>query len=304
MIDKTKTKSIEWCTARLNYAEPWDHFLTKSLKPFVNSLVIAGIVDRYFWQRGYEKGAHILLAMRTDSQTLYELVLPSLNEHFYHYVEDLPSTRPYEFSDFEPNDTIQTGVYQPDIESWGGDIAMPIVERFQQASSDAVLDFMVVKGENWSSVQALSTAFELQLGFADSAGMKKAEAIQFFDFCLMRHVKEPFSLQLFEYIFKKQEVPLVDYTSKLWARLKKGNLFKEKYYNKYLENAYYTCEDVKLTFRNRGLEVEPKFSSIWELFAKLLGDTNKRLGLHGRHELLLYYAILRSLEKVEVDEGY
>ncbi len=298
MTSKTTTETTEWCVARLNYAEPWEHFLTKSLKPFVNSLVQAGIVERYFWQRGYDRGTHILLSMRAESRTLYELILPSLNDHFFYYVEDLPSVRVYEDADFEPNDSVQTAVYQPDMVYWGGEVAMPIVERFQQASSDAVLEFMAAKADKWTSVEALATAFELQLGFADASGMKRDEAIQFFDFCLMRHVKEPFSLQLFEYIFKKQEAPLVSFSSKLWTSLKKGTMFKERYYNKYLENIYYTSEDLKLTFRNRKLDVEPKFSSLWALYAKLLSETNQRLGLRGRHELLLYYAIVRSLEKV------
>ena len=300
MLGETKTQTTEWGVARMNYAEPWEHFLVKSLKPFVNSLVQAGIVERYFWQRGYEKGAHIQLTMRAEIQTLNELILPSLNQHFFHYVEDLPSSRAFEDADFEPNDSIQTAVYQPDTEKWGGAFAMPIIERFQQASSDAVLSFMAAKADKWTSVEALATAMELQIGFVDASGMQLEEAIQFFDYCLMRHIKQPFSLQLFEYIFKKQEKPLVAFTSKLWTYLKKGTLFKEKYYNHYLENAYYTSEDLKLTFRNRSLEVEPKFSSMWALFAKLMSETNLRLGLRGRHELLLYYAILRSLEKYEL----
>ncbi|MBL7818146.1 MAG: hypothetical protein JNL70_24260 [Saprospiraceae bacterium] len=298
MKGKLETQTTDWIIARLNYAEPWDHFLVKSLKPFVNSLVEAGIVERYFWQRGYERGAHIQLALRAESQTLNELILPCLAEHFTHYIGDLPSKRVYEDNDFEPNDSIQTALYQPNIEDWGGTIAMPIVERFRQASSDAVLNFMAAKSDTWNSVEVLATAIELQMGFADASGMEKDEAIQFFDFCLMRRVHEPFSLQLFEYIFKKQEQPLLEFTSKLWTKLKKGTLFKEKYYNKYLENAYYTSEDLKLTFRSRQLDVEPKFASLWELFAKLLGETNQRLGLKGRHELLLYYAIFRSLEKI------
>ncbi len=302
MTENTKTQITEWGVARLNYAEPWEHFLVKSLKPFVNSLVQAGIVERYFWQRGYEKGAHIQLTMRAESRTLYELIYPSLNQHFNHYIEDLPSARAFEEPDFEPNDSIQTAVYQPDTEKWGGSFAMPIIERFQQASSDAVLSFMAAKAEKWTSVEALATAFELHLGFADTAGMDRVEAAQFFDFCLMRHAKQPFSMQLFEYIFKKQEQPLVEFTTSLWTRLKGGTLFKEKYYNRYLENAYYTSEDLKLTFRNRSLDVEPKFSSLWTLYAKLLSETNVRLGLHGRHELLLYYAILRSLEKVKSEK--
>ena len=68
------TELTEWVVARMNYAEPLEVFLVKSVKPFVNSIVNAGIVDRYFWQRGKEGGSHVIVAMRGNGSTLNELV--------------------------------------------------------------------------------------------------------------------------------------------------------------------------------------------------------------------------------------
>ncbi len=288
----------EWVVARLNYAEPLEVFLVKSVKPFVNSLVQAGIVDRYFWQRGKSGGAHVIIAMRGNEQTLNELVLPNLAEHFLKYVEDMPSRRAVDRADFEPNNAIQTEQYKPNTEGVGGNIGQPIFERFEQASSDTVLTFLTVKHDSWTSIETAAIAIQMQMGFLDSAGLDTADAAQFCEFYLAHFADEPFSPQLFEYIFKRHEHELVAFQAKTWNLLKKGDLFEERYYNKWLEQCYLATEDVRLTFRTRSLQTEVRFSAIWEIYAHFVKATNKRLGLTGRHESLVLYVMMRALEQL------
>lgn len=290
--------ATEWIVARLNYAEPLEVFLVKSIKPFVNSLVQAGIVDRYFWQRGKSGGTHVIVAMRGNGQTLNELVLPNLAEHFLRYVEDKPSRRPFDRADFEPNNAIQTEQYNPNTEGVGGDVGQPIFERFEQASSDAVLSFLAVKHDNWTSIEAATIAIQMQLGFLDSAGLDTADAAQFCEFYLTHYADEAFSTQLFEYIFKRHEPELFVFHRKLWTSLKTGDLFEERYFNRWLEQCYFATEDIRLTFRARALQTEPRFSAIWQIYAQLIKATNKRLGLTGRHESLVFYVMMRSLEQL------
>jgi Lantibiotic biosynthesis dehydratase C-term len=295
---KRTTSPTEWVVARLNYAEPLDVFLVKSVKPFVNSIVNAGIVDRYFWQRGKKGGAHIILAMRGNEQTLNELVLPNLGEHFLRYVEDKPSRRAIDRADLEPNNSIQTEQYKPDTEGVGGEVGQPIFERFEQASSDAVLTFLSVKHDNWTSIEVATIAIQLQLGFIDSASMDTADAAQFCEFYLAHYADEPFSPQLFEYIFKRHESNLNEFHAKIWKSLKTGDLFEEKYYNRWLEQCYFATEDIRLTFRSRSLDTEPRFSAIWQIYAQFIKSTNRRLGLTGRHESLVFYVMMRALEQL------
>lgn len=295
---QSSTAPTEWVVARLNYAEPLEVFLVKSVKPFVNSIVQAGIVDRYFWQRGKTGGAHIIVAMRGNAQTLNELVLPNLAEHFLRYVEDMPSRRAVDRIDFEPNNAIQTQEYRPNTEGVGGDIGQPIFERFEQASSDAVLTFLSVKHDNWTSIETAAIAIQLQLGFLDSAGLDTADAAQFCEFYLAHYADERFSPQLFEYIFKRHETGLFAFHKKTWSSLKTGDLFEEKYFNRWLEQCYLATEDIRLTFRTRSLQTEPRFSAIWEIYAIFVKATNKRLGLTGRHESLVFYVMMRALEQL------
>jgi hypothetical protein len=295
---QSSTAPTEWVVARLNYAEPLEVFLVKSVKPYVNSIVQAGIVDRYFWQRGKTGGAHIIVAMRGNSQTLNELVLPNLAEHFLRYVEDIPSRRAIDRIDFEPNNSIQTQEYRPNTEGVGGDIGQPIFERFEQASSDAVLTFLAVKHDNWTSIETAAIAIQMQLGFLDSAGLDTADAAQFCEFYLAHYADEHFSPQLFEYIFKRHETGLFNFHKKTWSALKTGDLFEEKYFNRWLEQCYLATEDIRLTFRTRSLQTEPRFSAIWEIYAEFVKASNKRLGLTGRHESLVFYVMMRALEQL------
>ena len=295
---QSTTTLTEWVVARMNYAEPLEVFLVKSVKPFVNSLVQAGIVDRYFWQRGKSGGAHVIVAMRGNGQTLNELVLPNFAEHFLRYVEDKPSRRAVDHVDFEPNNSMQTEQYRPNTEGVGGEVGLPIFERFEQASSDAVLSFLAVKYNNWTSIEPAAIAIQMQLGFLDSAGLDTADAAQFCEFYLTHYTDEKFSPQLCEYIFKRHEADLTTFHKKIWQALKTGDLFEERYFNRWLEQCYFATEDIRLTFRARTLETEVRFSAIWQIYAQLIKATNKRLGLTGRHEALVIYVMMRCLEKL------
>ena len=297
-ISTRPAQTTDWLVVRLNYADPLELFLAKSLKPFVNTLVQAGIVDRYFWQRGTERGTHIRLAMRGNEQILYELVLPNLGEHFFRYVEDMPSIRYFDNETYETNNSIQTEIYAPNAEDIGGDIGQPIFERFEEASSDAVLAFMLEKHNIWSSFEAATTAIQMHLGFINSAGLTAIEAAQLCEYYLKTYIKEPFSLQLFERVFKKNERVFFDFHAKMWYSLRTSDPFSEPHYNKWLEQCYFAAQDLKYTFRTRKLTVEPRFVSLWQLYGQLFKATNQRLGLKGRQEALVFYVMLRAIEKI------
>jgi hypothetical protein len=297
-IEKINAQATtEWLVVRINYAEPIEHFLATSFKPFVNTLVAGGIVDRYFWQRGSERGSHILLTMRGDNRKLHELVLPNLVEHFYRYAEDLPSFRADEHLSFEPNNSIQTQAYQAHA-AGGGLTELPIFERYQQASSEAVLAFLAADYENWTITDAATTAIKLHLGFCDSAGMTSQDVIAFFEYAIAKQNEEPFSLQFFEYIYRRWEGELDNFVEEIWKALKRGTLFRERHYNRWLEQCYYTADDIRLTYRNRKGQKEPDFEALWEMFTRFQKATNQQLNLRGRQAAIAYYVALRALEKL------
>ena len=293
--------TAEWVVARLNYNEPWLHFLTKCVKPLVDSMTHTGIIERYYWERSYEGGAHIRLYFRCNTEFKHTLVIPSLVEHFEAFFATKPSVRNIEKYDFVPNNTVQLIDYEPDAEMWGGVVGLPIAERHFQSSSEVILDFMTRKGDKWSSDDVLATAIQMHLGFAESADMDIEESIRFFEYCLLYHSTEDFRLQYLEEFFDNQREPFINFHTELWDALQTKGEFKEDIYNQWIEQCFYSTADLVSTFRLRALKVEAKFSALWTLYARLLRMTNNRLGIQGRDESLIFYLMMRSLEKIGIE---
>lgn len=293
----TKT-STEWVVARLNYSEPWLHFLTKCVKPFVDSLTQTGIVERYYWERSYKGGANICLYFRCHSDINKTLVIPNLKEHFETFFYLNPSIARTEKDSFS-NNTIEILDYKIDPYYWGGSIGVPIAERHFQSSSEVILDLMFhKKNSKWEIDDILGTAIQMHLGFIEAMGLSLESAIRFFEYCILYHSKEHFRLHFFEDFFETQSAPLIEYHAQLWDSLKNREAYKEDIYNQWLEQCFYTVADYERTFRQRVLDVDAKFSALWTLYAHLMQSTNNRLGLHGQDDTLIFYIIMRSLEKL------
>jgi thiopeptide-type bacteriocin biosynthesis protein len=292
----------QWVCARLNYNEPWVEFLTKSVKPFMDTVTRTGMVERYFWESSYENGAHIKLYFRCKTELKDTLLIPNMKEHFEQYIADKPSFRRKDLPHLAKNNTVQFSDYQPLVDQWGGEVGMPIAERHFQSSSNAVLEFMTLKSEKWTSDEILATAIEMHLAFAEAADMGTEEATRFFEYCLLYHATEDFRLQYFEEFFESQKEPLLGFHTELWEALQSKMDYKELLYNDWKEQCFYTTADIVRTFRLRVLKIEAKFSAIWTMYAKLIHKTNNRLGLHGRDESLVYYLMMRSLEKIGAEK--
>jgi thiopeptide-type bacteriocin biosynthesis protein len=293
----TKT-SAAWVVARLNYDEPLHQILAKSVKPFVDSLTQTGIIERFYFERCYDRGANIHLYIRCNPDFLQALIVPHLSEYYNLYFQENPSFRRVtQHEDFLKN-SMQILEYQPDIQKWGGSVGLPIMERHFQSSSQMILDLMAEKKDMWSPDDMFQTAMLMHIGFIDSLNMDWEEAVLFFEYCLFYHATQDFHVHSFESIFHNQKEALLDFHFKLWERLQEKEEFKEDIYNRWLEQCFYTTADIKRTFRLRVLKIESKFSALWTIYALLLQKTNNRLGLNGRDESLIYYLMMRSLEKV------
>lgn len=294
--------TTEWVVARLNYNEPWLHFLTKCVKPLVDSMTQTGIIERYYWERSYEGGAHIRLYFRCHTEFKHTLVIPNVIEHFEAYFDTKPSTVDFKKGNSVHNNTIEIVDYEPDAKMWGGPIGLPIAERHFQSSSEVILDFMARKGDKWSSDDVLSTVMEMHLGFVEAADMDVEEAIRFFEYCLLYHSTEDFHLQYLEEFFESQREPFINFHSQLWESLQNKCEFQEDIYNQWIEQCFYSTADLVGTFRRRALKVEAKFSSLWTIYARLLRMTNNRMGIYGRDESLIFYLMMRSLEKIDTQK--
>lgn len=284
-----------WTVAKINYAEPHERLLIKSVKPLVDVLFQAGIVERYSFRRCTEGGGYIRLAFRCNAELLDTLVKPNITDHFEAYFKQKPSVGgndSVEFCEYEPEKCL----WVSDGDWWGGDVGRPIAERFAEASSYAVLEALAEKYPDGSPERRLEIAIALQLGFVNALELDADGAIKFFEFCISQSISKEFSIQYAEQVFLKKKQTYINFNTKIWQKLVSGDDFDEPYYNRWITNCYYAIQDFKRTFKQRSLTIEPQFSSLWRLLACLTRSTNNRLNIKNEDETLLYYVIIRALE--------
>lgn len=291
--------TTEWAVACLYYREPWNDLLVKSIKPFVNTLSQTNIVERYFFERSYEGTPHLRIYMRGNTEWLKNLVLPNLEEQFQNFIAERPSSTDNLPFLAIPFDTMSVINYEYNKENFGGDIGLPIAERYFHASSEAILSFMKERLSDWSLEGVVSTGMEMHLGFIDAMQLTPKDAAMFFEFCLMNQSDTAFSVTVFEEFYRLHKTPLLRFAKSLWLALKSGELFDSAPYNKWLENCHFTFQDFKKTFSQRVLDVPPRFSTLWAIYNQLLETTNNRLGLTHKNSALLYYILMRCMESME-----
>jgi hypothetical protein len=294
-----ETQTTAWRVAQIFYNEPWEYMLTRSIRPFSESILKTGIVERFFWERSFDPQPNIKLYFRANIEKITELLEPNLIQHFKQFQEDRPSLRTTEalFAD-----SVQFYYAEPFPDSFGGIVGASIAERHAQASSEIVLFFLEKfynpPINNWNLANLLTTAIELHLGFCNAARMTTEEACQFLEFCMVNQPAEALTIQKFETYYLKQKEPLVNFHSEMWNLLQSGEVFEERPYNRWLEESYFTVEDFKKSFYNRALNVPSQLNALWAIYHKLIQQTNNRLGLFGKNEQMVYYLMVRSMEDI------
>ncbi|HHH49559.1 MAG TPA: hypothetical protein ENK52_01120, partial [Saprospiraceae bacterium] len=74
MADK---ESFKWLAVHLFYNEPWEEFLAKAVKPYVDTLVQTGIAAQFFFIRYWERGPHIRLRIKGEKNIIDNIVQPN-----------------------------------------------------------------------------------------------------------------------------------------------------------------------------------------------------------------------------------
>ena len=82
--------STVWTSTCIHFAKPWETFLVKSLKPFVDSISRTGIADRYYFERCEEEDTKINLYIRSTGYVMETFILPSMKIHFNAYFQSAP----------------------------------------------------------------------------------------------------------------------------------------------------------------------------------------------------------------------
>lgn len=320
-----------WLAAYLYHAEPWEEFLLKIMKPFVDDVMGKALAEQFFFIRFWEQGPHIRLRFKGETDILQKQVKPRLEYYFLDYFKEHPSVR-QEPEDMDkwpadrrwfPNDSVQYIEYDPEVERYGGPYAILIAEKQFEISSRTVLAVIEESG-SWDYDRALGAAIQLHLGFAFALGMNLTEAAEFYSRIAMHwfasaygytagispeELKErrEITMKAFEENFQRQKDTLVSFHQTLWAALTEGMEFEQEWLNLWIQRIRTIAEELKGIQRQNQLVIPQWFQPEpdkktpvdrqywWPVLESYIHMTNNRLGILNRDEAYLGYLIKESI---------
>lgn len=161
----------EWLFAKL-FCSPShaDRLLLELVQPLVAEIMAAGAADRWFFLRYGDPRWHLRLRFHGSPAALRDHVLPALDRRVEPFQRQGIAWR------------LQFDHYEPEVERYGGALAIGIAERLFQSDSELCLELLpVVAGDAGAQLRwqlALRGADRLLAGLGFSTGEKKALAEQ------------------------------------------------------------------------------------------------------------------------------
>ncbi|MDB4727923.1 hypothetical protein OAF63_03955 [Saprospiraceae bacterium] len=327
--------STKWLTVCLYYNEPWEEFLLKAVKPYVDIVMQTGIAERFYYQRCWEFGPHIRLWFKGNINILEGILKPNIGEHFAHFFDSRPSFRvepnyPDNFPNhlkWHPNNSLKyIQLDAPVSNCLNGALGLSICEKHYHASSKIILQSLSNKGLRWTYDDALSTANKLHLSFAFAIGMDLEEAKQFFGQLYNNwetgNFSEGDSLRSLEHkshtrralsfyrIYELQKEGISSFNLALWDSLENGINLDEGADEEWIQTTLNVNIEFGLVQEARKLKMEEcvlEFSpsielsrekeQMWRIYAQLVRLSNNRLGILNGDEGYLFYSLSKSLEK-------
>lgn len=325
--------SIKWLSAHLYYTEPFEKLLVEGIRPFVEKLNKEGFIEQYFFIRYWERGPHIRLRLKRETETLK----PIIENHFTAFFERNHSQRddpewvkelPKEHS-WLPNNSIQFIAYEPELDRYGGENAIEIAEQHFMDSSQVILE-IIKKNTDWNYDYALGKAIQLHLGFAFSVGMSEYEAGFFFDRIFSGWFPRTYSnlnktntspneqlkirrdiKKAFEKSFTLQAPVLIQFVSNFWDALHNDIEFEQEWLNQWLkavkntQTALCTCQKNNLLTVNTNFnlfaginEIPSSTTERWNIYQSYVHMTNNRLGILNRDEGYLGYILKKCIKEI------
>jgi thiopeptide-type bacteriocin biosynthesis protein len=300
--------SLEWISAHLFYAQPWERFLAEAVKPLVDELRDDHPAMQYFFIRYWEKGPHIRLRIKIQDPDTRQMIQSRLHTWFETYFRSYPSSLPDSTHDNGnyPNNSVQFIPYQRETDRYGGEEAILLAERVFQRSSDTVLSLVASSPATWDYTTAMGHAITLQLIFLLKAGMSLETMITYCRFATgslsfmtdrmmagspqekRRLVDETFARS-----FEGQRAQLAPYVGYIREAIAGAGL-NDDVLERWAEDIAHCLQEL---YRLNGLRLLTGTTQPWAIMNSYAHMTNNRLGVHNRDEPFIFYLLQRALEE-------
>ncbi|HHM20599.1 MAG TPA: hypothetical protein ENJ20_01130 [Bacteroidetes bacterium] len=313
----------QWLAVNLYYGEPWEGFLIKAVKPYIDVVLTTGVANRFYFERSWEKGPHIRLWFKGNAFILAKMLRPNLDEHFLQYFESRPSyvKKPLYTDNFpddlkwRPNNSIHYPSANPGDTLFGGQAEANLFEKQYQASSLLVLDSIKEKASAWTYNEMISTAIKIHLGFVYAIGFSLEEAASYFDYITEKWFANSYPnspsgrdkvLQSFTTISNLQRKDTVPYHSALWQIFKNYEGINDPLFVDWINTNADISLQLNLALAHNKLRPKRKSQQqgntevppAWDYYETLIKLTNNRLGIFNKNEGFLFFTMAQSLQSI------
>lgn len=318
----------QWQSAHLYYAEPWHHFLTKFLKPWIAyNLEKEGIA--YFFIQYWERGPHIRFRYLLSAEQA-EILNLKLQQDFNTFCKNHPSSYGFENpaedflahieKEWYPNNSLQFIDYEPETERYGGPQGLALSERHFKASSSLVLDCMA-DDEDWDYNAAFGASIQAHVLLCRALGYSTEDMQEFFHYIFLswypRAIPEWAQLSeseqlakrdelfsAFEEQYKAQQSQLQPFISSLWNEVEEDfPELLEDYVLRWYHHAKVLKAEMDELYQKgqlnnpgwirsiAGKEIGEEKATKWAIISSYIHMTNNRMGVQNRDEGYIGYII-------------
>jgi thiopeptide-type bacteriocin biosynthesis protein len=267
-----------WLSCHIYYDAIPDKMLVQSVRPFIQQTLGKGCVGYFFIRYFDEQGPHIRLRFKLPPE-LREKMKAEVTVSF---------------------PTVRFIRYEPETSRYGGSKGVAVSERFFEASSTAVLEYMFSEAAQWNYSLAMGAALQLQVGMASGLGMSANEATQLFTHIVQdcRQDDRIEDERLAEAFYKQREYAVAQLRG-IWSMCEGDVECKERWFSDWQHTVQSLGDELRQLWANGGLHISPlaahETNQLWSLYESYIHMTNNRLGILRQDEALIAYIVREAL---------
>lgn len=316
MNNSASTNGI-WVSVHLFYAEPWESFLALGIKSFVDGLDKENRITGFFFIRYWERGPHIRLRVKVNSEADVADMNSRITDYFQAYFDAYPSSIESPGQGNYPNNSVQFIGYEPEVERYGGEEGVAIAEKYFEVSSRMVLRLIEKNRDEWDYDLALGLAIEMQLGFVMQFTSGIDEIKRFltsfteWTFCFgamlqLRNKAGANSQEddFFKALFDQQAATIVPYVQNVYQEIKVNSTETDQDIQEWNSLIFPILESLKFVC-NKQIFTDNRFAANddaglgktrwWMILYSYMHMTNNRLGIKNQDEGYLAYIIKKAI---------
>ncbi|MFZ2205549.1 MAG: thiopeptide-type bacteriocin biosynthesis protein [Minisyncoccia bacterium] len=302
-----------WLCLFIFVKPPFEKILTECLYPIIWNLSSKHFIDKFFFIRYGEGGAHIRFRILFKNFKYLSLSNARITDNILRYI----TLNNLECSSASSK-YITVNIYEPEFDRYGGRDGIEIAEKIFNKSSDTVLQILkLTKSWNYNSALFISALMNYTMIYSFVKNNNIVTLLFLFNYNkwlskrynrtnrhLTLHELNIETQKLFNNKFlliKKQFSPMIKY----YHSQLRSQTMKDPIFSSWVQDITLLGEELSQLFANGKLvtdrSVKEKTLVLWNIYDSYIHMNNNRLGIRNSDESYISYLLYCSIKTIEED---